>query len=383
MIQNSVAGRPKGVPSQVPGSLPAQTPGPRKEASASPNGELSTKHTALFTLRGDVTVRKDAFGFALLALMAASGVAYGVEPPTYPCYQAPVPPAMDGLVATDPAWERIPAVTGFSKLGDGYTQAKQTRVQACWDAEALYIGVICEEPDVARMALHVRDGGPIWEDDGIEVFLMPGEGGPVSQFAVTAGGAKGGFVGAPDFRKFQAAAHTDAESYSLEIRIPFGLLKAAPKVGDRWRGDFCRNIWTTYSGGDKFTCWAPLVTQFFEPEHYATIVLSGPAPDVAQAQALTEQLNSGYRADLARRLRETAALGREYFPALAAAAGNAEYQAEALRLARDWRELRRVERQAGRAPLTSLRRTLKDADSLVQQSYHLKYAYLIATVLGD
>jgi hypothetical protein len=324
-----------------------------------------------------------ARGCWLLLLLTLGAGALAAERLAYPCYQAPVAPVMDGAIVGDPAWERIPTVTGFSKLGDGFSDAKQTFAQACWDEQALYVGVTCEEPDVASLQLKVRDGGPTWEDDSIEVFIQPGEGRPVTQFVVTAGGARGGFEGSPDFLKYQAAAHRGEDSSSLEIWIPFELLEASPKIGDKWLGNVCRNIWATKSGGDKFTCWAPLQTRFLEPERFATIELLGPPPDAGGVAALEDRLNSRYRADLTRRLKASAARGKEYVPALTEASEREEYRARALELLRRWGELQQLQQQARSAPLPDLRRVIKGADALVEESYNLKYAYLIATVLGD
>ena len=91
-------------------------------------------------------MRGTAHSLPALLLLPFCAMASGAGPTSYPCYRTPVAPVMDGVLAGDPAWERIPSVTGFSKLGDGYTDAKQTYAQACWDDQALYVGVICEEP---------------------------------------------------------------------------------------------------------------------------------------------------------------------------------------------------------------------------------------------
>jgi hypothetical protein len=304
-------------------------------------------------------------------------------PAIYPCYQAVKAPVIDGDVAGDPAWSNVPAVTGFSKLGGGYTVAKQTVLQACWDEEALYVAMVCEEPDAAQLKPMVRDGGPFWEEDGVEIFVQPGAGKPVSQLGVTAGGAKGGFEGFPDFTKLQAGASVGKDSYSLEARIPFEILRATPKVGDRWRGNFCRNIWTTASGGDKFTCWAPLKTRFLEPENYATLSFCGPAPEAAEAGRIAEQLNGAYRKHLIGRLRAAAGQGKEYLKALDEASRDRQFGAKAADLRAQWRQMESLSRQAGRAPLPELRRTIVGADALAKASYGVQYAYLIAKLFED
>ena len=84
----------------------------------------------------------------LLALLVLPANAVGL---VYPCYHPGVTPTLDGDVRDDPAWSNIPAATGFSALGGDFTVAKQTSFQICWDDEALYVAVVCEEPDVAHM----------------------------------------------------------------------------------------------------------------------------------------------------------------------------------------------------------------------------------------
>jgi hypothetical protein len=330
-----------------------------------------------------MAMRRALRGLPFILLPALCVPAFTARVPTYPCYRPPVAPVMDGRVTGDPAWETVPAVTGFSKLGDGYTEAKQTWARACWDEQAFYVGIVCEEPDIAHMQLQVRDGGDTWLDDGIEVFLLPSGSLHATQFVVTAGAARGGYEGAPDILRYQAATHAGEASYELEVRIPFDLLGVTPKPGDRWRGNFCRNIWTTQSGGDKFTSWAPLQTRFLEPEHFATFEFAAAPPDAAQVSAIADHLNAAYRADLTKRVQAAATAGREYLPALTEASAADRFRPKALELRRGWRELDRALANADTTPLLELRRLLKGAQALTQGSYDLKYAYLIATVLGD
>jgi hypothetical protein len=304
-------------------------------------------------------------------------------PMTYPCYRPAVTPTLDGEIASDPAWQNIPAVTGFSVLGGGYTVAKQTVVQACWDDEALYIAVTAEEPDAPQMNLHVRDGGPFWEDDGVELFLRPGADKPVFQFGVTAGGARGSFLGAPDFTKFQAKSKIGRDSYSLEVRIPYEVIGCRPKVGDVWTGDFCRNTWTVVSGGDRFTCWAPLKRQFNEPENFAAIDFLGPAPAAGEAAAVSERLNAAYRANLTGRLAAAVRQGDEYIPTLTTASRDPKFGAQARDLLRQWRKAERLSKATDKASALELRKVIAGMDALARASYDLQYAYLIANVLPD
>ncbi len=316
----------------------------------------------------------------LLALLVLPANAVGL---VYPCYHPGVTPTLDGDVRDDPAWSNIPAATGFSVLGGDFTVAKQTSFQICWDDEALYVAVICEEPDVTDMKLRIRDGGDVWLDDGIEVFVQPTGRGQTYQFGVTAGAARGCGEGSPDILKYQAARGVGDDFYTLEIRIPHELVGATPGVGDLWRGNVCRNIFTTTSGGDKFTSWAPLQRRFLEPEHFADIELRGPAPDARAVAAIDEALNLRYRAHLLEMLQGVAAQGDDYLPALGEAVGDAKFGREATRLRNQWRSLQRLAQDTDAVPVAEVREMLKGADALAQASYELKYAYLIAQLFPD
>lgn len=302
-------------------------------------------------------------------------------PPTYPCYQPAVAPGVDGEVADDPAWQSIPAATGFSVLGGTYTVPKQTLAQACWDDEALYVAMACEEPDATHLRPAVPDGGPAWLDDGVEIFVQPEGGAQVFQFVITAAGARGSGDVFPDLGQVEVGTKIDSDTYWVEARIPLSILGATPQAGDRWRANFCRNIWTTQSGGDKFTSWAPLKQRFLEPESFATLVFCGPTPDAVEVSEVTDDLNRAYRASLVTRLQAAAAQEGEYVDALKDAARDAEFGRRARTLRRRWREIDSALRDANRVPIAALRRTIAGADSLVEDSYQLKYAYLIALLL--
>ncbi len=317
-----------------------------------------------------------------LLLVGAMVPSYAAVP-DYPCYRPTVAPVIDGDVAGDPAWKTIPAVTGFSVLGDGYAVAKQTTAQACWDDDAFYVAVTCEEPDAPNLHITVVDGGNFWEDDGLEIFVRPGADAQIFQFGVTAGGAKGAYLGFADFTKLQAAAKMGKGCYSLELRLPYSILRATPKVGDVWFGDFCRNIWTTNSGGDRFTSWAPLKAQFSEPANFAAFHLRGSAPDVAEAERICAALNAPYRDKLAGMVTAAAGTGGEYAAVLAEAARDPDFRARANDLRLRWDRVARVIRKTGQASVWELRRAITDVDALVRESYALKYAYLIAKLLPE
>ena len=296
-------------------------------------------------------------------------------------FRAAVPVTVDGDVAGDHAWAGAPASTGFSVLGDGFATAKQTTARILWDDAALYVGVVCEEPDAALLKPAVRDYGDTWVEDSLEIFVQPV--GQVYQLGVTAGGAKGAGEGGPDLARVTAAARIGKDSYSIEVRIPFEVLKSTPKAGGKWHAEVCRNIFTTASGGDKFTSWTPLQSRFLEPDNFATLAFSGETRDAAGAATITEQLNAPYRAKLTAQVKAAAVQGQGYLDTLKQAAADAKYGESARALLADWQTIEKLGRQADTAGILDIRTALMKLQALNEQSYQVKYKYLIEKLLTE
>jgi hypothetical protein len=322
-------------------------------------------------------------GVLLVVLLLLAVLPCCAARPQYPCYRPTVAPVIDGEVAGDPAWQNTPFVTGFSILGNGYTMAKQTTAQACWDDQAFYVAVTCEEPDAPRLRTLTRDGGNFWEDDGLEIFLQPGALRQVYQFGVTAAGARGSAEGYAEITKFTAAAKMGNGVYSIELRVPYSILLITPKVGDVWYGNICRNTMTKTSGGDQFTSWAPLANRFLEPDHFGVFKMSGLAPGAADVAKTSAALNQPYRERLTGLLQTAAAQGDEYRAILSEAAAHPKYAKRATNLRLRWWHIKSVCRKADQAPVLDLRRALMDVEALVRESYQFKWSYMIATVLPD
>jgi hypothetical protein len=316
--------------------------------------------------------------------LIVTGLAAYAAGQDYPCYRSPVAPQIDGEVQGDAAWQTIPSVTGFHALGGGYTDAKQTTAQAGWDDQALYVAMVCEEPDAAELKPACQDSGWTWGEDSVEIFLQPQPPlGPVYQLGVTAGGARGSGENSPDIAKCQAAAKIGTDSYSLEIRIPYEVLGARPVGGDHWKGAFCRNIFVTTSGGDKFTCWPPLQSRFLEPAHFATLAFLAQTLPRAEAVKRTEELNREYRPGLVKRLHEAAAQREEYKPALETARQDEQFGQEARELLDEWRRIERVDQESDQAPIPEIRQALRKVRALARASYELKYEYLLKKLFSE
>jgi hypothetical protein len=272
-------------------------------------------------------------------------------------------------------------VTGFSVLGDGYATAKQSTARLLWDDQGLYVSVVCEEPDAALLKPTVRDYGDTWLEDSVEVFLQPAQ--QVYQFGVTAGAAKGAAEGGPEIARITAATRIGTDSYSVEVLVPAAVLKATIRDGDTWRGEICRNIFTVRSGGDKFTSWTPLQSRFLEPENFATLRFSGEEASVARAAAVAEQLNAPYRQTLVAQVRDAAEQGRQYRDALGEASGDASFGEAARKLLDEWGRIATLAAAGEAADAVEMRALLTRLRGLGDQSYRVKYKYLINKLLSE
>jgi hypothetical protein len=316
-------------------------------------------------------------------LLAAMGVACATAT-TYPVHRVPVSPVVDGDVAGDPAWQAIPEATGFRVLGGGYTSAKQSAARLCWDGEALYVGFVAEEPDAALLKPLTKDGGNTWVEDSIEVFLQPRPpSGQAYQLGVTCGGAQGSGAGYPDITKTTAAARIGEASYSIELRVPWSVVGAVAKAGDKWRGTVCRNIWTTTSGGDKYTCLSALQRQFLESESFSTLAFSDQPLDAAAAARLTQELNREYRGTLETDVRKLAAERGTYEETLRSAVTDEAYGEKARALLQGWEALAKLNAGLGQSTVAAVRQGLAASRDLSKQSHELKYRVLLRQLVLD
>jgi hypothetical protein len=321
----------------------------------------------------------------VLLLNCLAGTGGEVTGTRYPCFQAVIEPTIDGNVAADPAWQAIPAVTGFRVLGGGYTHSKQSTVRMCWTAAAVWVAIECEEPDAPSLKPTAKDGGWTWSEDSVEIFLQPGPGAPVYQIGVTAGGAKGSGESSPDTAACSAAATIAATAYSIEIRIPFAALRtSAVQAGSSWRGTFCRNIQTiTASGGDKYTCWSPLQSRFLEPDNFATIEFRAPPLSLEASTRMGAELNLAYRAELGRLLQVRAGRAAEFQEALRGASTHPRLGAKAQELLAAWQRIEAVSADAASAALPDLRQALITAQGLQEASYVTKYTALLEKLFSE
>ena len=83
------------------------------------------------------------------------------------------PPALDGRV-NDGGWNHAAHVTLVGAPNPRRKLTAPTTVRVGHDLKNLYIAIEATEPDLKAMATTVReDGGPVWNDDCVEIYIGP------------------------------------------------------------------------------------------------------------------------------------------------------------------------------------------------------------------
>ncbi|MDA0841354.1 MAG: hypothetical protein O2857_26620, partial [Planctomycetota bacterium] len=203
------------------------------------------------------------------------------KPKTLQISKALKAPDLDGTTDEE-LWKTAAAIEEFLLLGDGKNKPKaKTTGKLSYDEKFFYVAAICEESGRNEPFI---TGGPVYQDDAIEIWIdANGDGQTFHQLIVNATGKSQGFgpAGMIDLPA-QCFAHAEAgKQWTLEVAIPYTSLGiAAPKTGEKWRFNLCRNR----PKGDNFDreliTWNPLQTRFKELDLFGTIIFS--AADAAK-----------------------------------------------------------------------------------------------------
>lgn len=229
----------------------------------------------------------------VLATLASPGAAQ-----TLVSGRAPQPPVIDAL-PDDPCWAEAMIATDFSVLASGGEQRAfyQTTARAAWDDRALYLHIICLEPEPDAITAEVTErDGPVWLEDAVEVFLQPD---PAQddhfQFVVNAiGTVYDARSGDASFNaQVEAAAQVGEQAWQVELAIPWADLGvAAPQEGQEWGF----NVGRERRPGEpkEWSTWAPLqkdLKKFAVPELFGRLrFAAAPEPGRTSGHVCTEGL---------------------------------------------------------------------------------------------
>ena len=185
---------------------------------------------------------------ATAALVLASGLAHGATVVT--AVRTGQAPQIDGKL-DDAVWTSGKPCTEFVINGTADRPKLGTRAVVLFDDAALYIGVRCEDPNVAGIKTErlTRDSGDVFRCDCVEIMLDPTlSRNDYFHFGINASGVvadractQGGFIGDMAWDAEVTAASFVGDTYwSCEMMVPFFSLGITPAVKSSWGINVCR-----------------------------------------------------------------------------------------------------------------------------------------------
>ena len=179
------------------------------------------------------------------------------------------PPTVDGDLS-DPAWEQADVIEQFTQLepDSGAPATEKTEVRLVYDSEALYISAYCYDSDpagIVQNTLRYRDDS-VWSKDDVMRFVLDTfhdhRRGYV--FSVNPLGTKqdsqiDNNVWNPSWDEVSdVRTRLHEDGWSLELRIPFRILRFPPGGGGVWGF----NIQRVIQRKNETASWAPMPAGF-------------------------------------------------------------------------------------------------------------------------
>jgi len=212
------------------------------------------------------------------SLDLATALANGKK--SYSCHRRRGAITIDGKL-DDEGWKAAPVAGDFMTPRENtrVPDNEQTEFRMVWDDEKLYVAVRCVNKTMASL----KETAAVWGTDNFEWFLVP-ERAHTAHVYQTAISAFNRVFGPK--RRFNDQWHTDTEwraeglqtavergdgFWTCEMALPFKALKeGAPKAGDYWRVNICRN---RGNGVEHASSWSPLlVGAWHSYRDYNTVV---------------------------------------------------------------------------------------------------------------
>jgi len=158
-----------------------------------------------------------------------------------------IPPYIDGLL-NDACWTKAKPVTDFFYKDSGVVKPSKfpTRAQFLYDETGIFVAIECGEEQMNSIVAQTREkDGRVWEDDCVEVFLHP----PIDllryyHFIVNPAGSTYDALclfevtleRRPKWEgNFESAVSRTANSWTVEMYIPFASLSLEPKGYKNWK----------------------------------------------------------------------------------------------------------------------------------------------------
>jgi hypothetical protein len=211
----------------------------------------------------------------------------------YPCFQLPVEPVLDGKT-DDSAWQNIPEAAGFFINGKTEFAVKRlTHFKAGWTKDSLHLAIRCVEPSPDKIKAEQPDGGNLWEDDDMEIFLLPPGAAVPIQLIVNAKGSRWNGMGEKieKLLDWKAAASIGKNEWVAALKIPFTVLQKTPAVNDTWKFSIARTVNSDPTSVERYTNWPRLMKGFIDVPNFASLAFKGAPPTKIEVNELERQMN--------------------------------------------------------------------------------------------
>ena len=200
-------------------------------------------------------------------------------------------PKVDGKL-DEAVWKKSKELSRFW-LRDGSAPAsQQTHARVLCDGEKLYIGAVCDEAGMDKLAAkQTKRDGSVWNDDCIELFLAPHPDKP-DYFHVIVGAAGAIYDAKDEDRSFNAKVRSGVargeKSWTVEVAIELASLAKADQGYDPRRlgeGDVIHfNLCREKKPNGELSCWSAIAGGFANRRAFGDLVVG--SLDAPQAKLL-------------------------------------------------------------------------------------------------
>ncbi len=209
-----------------------------------------SKQTILFISMLALLLSLVAVGWAADPTPAAAAPTAGKEPaPNIAAVQITEPPAIDGRL-DDACWQQASHVAGFWRTAHDLPEFERTEAWIAYTSKAIYVALRCYDSEAGSIkATQRKRQGSFSDDDYVGFWLdvAPDAGGSFYSFRVNPLGTQldstpGGTSEKVEWKgDWRAAAAIDTEGWSVEMEIPFSILRYA-KGQTCFRFDLARQL---------------------------------------------------------------------------------------------------------------------------------------------
>jgi hypothetical protein len=184
-------------------------------------------------------------------------------------------PVCDGELSEE-VWQQAAWLDDFTLIDGSDAPLEATRVAVCATETHLFVAFECHDQQVDNLQARVtKDGGSVWEDDCVEIFIdYNRQQSTFAQIVINSSGYV--YAHHPTTKEWLAGIERGAKTgpeekrWWAEVGIPWQGLKLTSST-------FGFNVARERRSGDKLelSCWAPTGQAFGQPDRFGTATLAG------------------------------------------------------------------------------------------------------------